>query len=152
MHYNNVSCILDVCFTLLQCCVLVGLDWAEPMMFLLLHTKCSCIFMHTYLQFFIFFYFNVGCVFLLFYLSLSLSLEIVCVMAPKCKSTPFQNPFRSRASSSSDPTPSHVWFRDDKVRKDISENFFKRGIHSERQIILLDFPDTNISTVIYSRG
>ena len=154
MHYNNVSCILDVCFTLLQCCVLVGLDWAEPMMFLLLHTTCSCIFMHTYLQFFIFFYFNFVCVFLLFSLSLSLSLslEIVCVMAPKCKSTPSQNPFRSGASSSSDPTPSHVWFRDDKVRKDFSENFSKRGIHSERQVILSDFPDTNLSTVIYSRG
>ena len=91
-------------------------------------------------------------VFFCFSLSLSLSLEIVCVMAPKCKSTPSQNPFRSRASSSSNPTPSHVWFRDDKVRKDISENFSKRGIHSERQVILLDFPDTNISTVIYSQG
>ena len=87
-----------------------------------------------------------------FCFSLSLSLEIVCVMAPKCKSTPSQNPFRSGASSSSDPTPSHVWFRDDKVRKDFSENFSKRGIHSERQVILSDFPDTNLSTVIYSRG
>ena len=37
-----------------QCCVLVGLDWAEPMMSLLLYITCSCIFMHTYLRFFIF--------------------------------------------------------------------------------------------------
>ena len=37
-------------FTLLQTCVLVGLDWAEPMMLLLLHITCSCIFMHTYLN------------------------------------------------------------------------------------------------------
>ena len=133
MHYNNVSCILDVCFTLLQCCVLVGLDWAEPMMFLLLHTTCSCIFMHTYLQFFIFFYFNFGCVFLLFSLSLSLSLslEIVCVMAPKCKSTPSQNPLHFGAFSSN-PTPSYVWFSDEKAKSDFKENFSQCSIHSER--------------------
>ena len=29
---------------MLKWCVLVGLDWAEPMMFLLLHVTCSCIF------------------------------------------------------------------------------------------------------------
>ena len=39
------------CFTHYRCvlymlkwCVLVGLDWAKPMMFLLLHVTCSCIF------------------------------------------------------------------------------------------------------------
>ena len=30
-------------FTLLLCCVLVGLDWAEPMMYLYLHVTFSCI-------------------------------------------------------------------------------------------------------------
>ena len=30
-------------FTLLLCCVLVGLDWAKPMMHLNLHVTCSCI-------------------------------------------------------------------------------------------------------------
>ena len=34
-------------FTLLQTFVLVGLDWAKPMMLLSLHVTCSCIF-HTY--------------------------------------------------------------------------------------------------------
>ena len=47
VHYNNVSCILDV-FTLLLCYVLVGLDWAKPMRHLNLHVTCSCIFMHMY--------------------------------------------------------------------------------------------------------
>ena len=40
-------------FTLLSTCVLVGLDWAKPMLFLLLHITCSCIFMHTSFTFYI---------------------------------------------------------------------------------------------------
>lgn len=36
--------------------MLVGLDWGKPMMFLLLHITCSCIFMHKYLTFSIFLY------------------------------------------------------------------------------------------------
>ena len=47
-------------FTLLLCYVLVGLNWAEPMMHLNLHVTCSCIFMHTYLQYFILWYIVVG--------------------------------------------------------------------------------------------
>ena len=63
-------------------------------------------------------------------------------------------PSSSEASSSSsaDPTPSHVKFRDDKTRKDFLENFSQRDIHSERQVILSDFSDTDLSTIIYSRG
>ena len=56
LHYNNVSCIIDVCLLCWTDCVLVGLDWAKPMTFLLLHTTFSCIFMHTYLTFSIFLY------------------------------------------------------------------------------------------------
>ena len=41
MHFRCV-------FTLLLCCVLVGLDWAEPIMRLNLHVTCLCIFMHMY--------------------------------------------------------------------------------------------------------
>ena len=52
-------------------------------------------------------------------------------MAPKRKSTPSGNPLCSGASSSSDPTPSHVQFRDGKARQDFLENFSKRGIHSK---------------------
>ena len=76
-------------------------------------------------------------------------------MAPKCKSTPSRNPLRSWASSSSsffDLTPSHVRFRDDKIRKDFLENFSWWGIHLERQVVLSDFSDTDLPTVIYSRG
>ena len=86
-------------------------------------------------------------------LSLSLFLTLVCTMEPKRKSTPSQNPLHSGAStSSSDPTPSHVRFHDDKARKDFSENFSQRGIHLECQVILLDFSNTDLPTVIYSRG
>ena len=95
------------------------------------------------------------CCLVLFCMSLSLSLSLlalVCSMAPKRKSTPSQNPLRFRASSSSDPTPSHVRFRNDKAWKDFLENFCQRGIHSECQVILLDFSDTDLSTIINSRG
>ena len=135
LHYNNVSCILDVCLLCWNDCVLVGLDWAEPMMFLLLHITCSCIFMHTYLTFSIFLYIDCDwCFFVCLYLSLLLLVS--CSMAPKRKSTPSWNSLRSWASSSSsDPTPSHVWFHDDKAQQDFSKNFSRRGIYSERQVI-----------------
>ena len=82
----------------------------------------------------------------------SLFLVLVYSMEPKRKSTPSRNPFRSGAfsSSPSNPTPSHVQFRDDKVRKDFSENFSRRGIHLECQVILSDLSDTNLLIVIYS--
>ena len=73
-------------------------------------------------------------------------------MAPKRKSTPSQNPLRSRASSSSDSTPLHVQFHDEKARQNFSENFSKCGIHSERQVILFDFSNTDLPTVINNRG
>ena len=53
-------------------------------------------------------------------------------MAPKRKSTPTRNSLRSDASSSFDPFPSIVQFRDDDAFKAFSENFFRRGIHLER--------------------
>ena len=114
--------------SLLEPCVLVGLDWVEPMIFLQLHVTCSCIF-HAYVPFFSFFLILllIGNFLLL---SLSLFLESLC-MAPKHKSTPSGNPLCSGASSSSDPTPSHVKFRDGKARQDFLENFSKRGIHSK---------------------
>ena len=66
MHFRCV-------FTLLQCCVSVGLDWAKPMMYLSLHVTCSCIFMHTYLQFIIFLYIDLFGIFPRVSLSPSLS-------------------------------------------------------------------------------
>ena len=92
----------------------------------------------------------------LFWLSLFLSLffclRLVVSMAPKRKSTPSQNPLRSGASSSSDPTPSHLRFRDENAQKDFSENFSRRGVHSECRVILADFADTDLPTIIHSRG
>ena len=90
---------------------------------------------------------------LLLLLLFSLCLSVSLLMAPKkSKSTPSQNPIRSGASSSIDPTPSHVRFRDEKAWMDFSENFSRHGIHSERQVVLSDFFDTDLSTIIYSRG
>ena len=40
---------LDVCLYV-ENCVLIGLDWVEPMMQFLLHITCSCIF-HAYVPF-----------------------------------------------------------------------------------------------------
>ena len=55
-------------------------------------------------------------------------------------------------SSSSDPSPSNIRFCDDDAFKAFSENFSRRGIHLERQVILLDFADTDLPFVIHSRG
>ena len=73
-------------------------------------------------------------------------------MAPKRKSTPARNPLRSGASSSTDPSPSTVRFHDDDAFKAFSENFSRQGIHSECQVILSDFADTDLPSVIHSRG
>ena len=86
------------------------------------------------------------------FFSLSLLFTLVMSMAPKRKSTPSQNPLRSGASSSSDPTPSHIRLYDEDAWKDFSENFSRRGVHSERRVILSHFSDTDLPTVIHSRG
>ena len=96
------------------------------------------------------------CVGTFFIVSLSLSLSflftLVVSMAPKRKSTPSQNPLRSKTSSSSNSTPSHIQFHDEDARRAFSENFSRQGIHSEHQVILADFVNTNLPDVIYSRG
>ena len=73
-------------------------------------------------------------------------------MASKRKSTLARNPLLSSASSSSDPLLSNVRFCDDDAFKAFSENFSRRGIHSERQVFLLDFANTDLPFVIHSRG
>ena len=83
---------------------------------------------------------------------LSTLFTLIVFMAPKCKSTLSQNPLHSGASSSSDPTPSHIRFRDEDTQKDFSENFSRRGVHSKRRVILVDFADTELPDVIHSRG
>ena len=136
-------------------CYVLGLDWPEPMMLFMLHIICSCIFLHTYFQFFIFLYFYFFSAFLRVFLSPSLLLALVCCMAPRCKSIMSQNPLHSGASSSSSPsdlTPSHIKFRDDKAHKEFLENFSRRGFHSKCKVVLLDFSGTDLPTIIYSRG
>ena len=87
--------------------------------------------------------------------SLSLPLflfTLVVFMGPKHKSTPSQNLFHSGASSSSDPTPSYLRFRDEDAWKDFSENFSWRGVHMEHRVILANFANTDLPPVIHSRG
>ena len=98
-------------------------------------------------------YLNCFRTFLIVSLSLPLFLfTLVVSMAPKRKSTSSRNPFCFGASSSSNPTPSHIRFCDEDARKDFSENFSRQGVHLERQVILADFADTNLPTVIHSQG
>ena len=123
-------------------------------MYLNLHVICSCIFMHTYPSCFYVLILNLFGAFVIVSFSLSLS-YVSCIMTSKHKSIPSQNPLRFRASSSStpsDPTPSHVWFYDEKAKSDFSKNFSRQGIHSERQVILSDFSNTDLTIVIYNRG
>ena len=109
--------------------------------------------MHTYFLFIIFAIIVAAWDFsdCFFFLPLFL-LTLVMSMAPKRKSTPAQNPFRSDAFSSFDPSPSNVRFCDDDAFKAFSENVSRRGIHSECQVVLLDFADTDLPSVIHSRG
>ena len=93
--------------------------------------------------------------YVLFFSFLPLSLyRLDCIMAPKCKSTPAQNPLRgSRSSTSSNPLPPlHVRFLDEKAQKDLLENFQRRGVHSELQVILSNYIDTPLLTIIRTRG
>ena len=132
---------------MLKCCVLLGSDWVELMMFLMLHITCSCIF-HAYVPSFLYILI-LNCL-VLFYLSLSISLSFISwSMAPS------RNPLCSETSSSSSPfnsTQSHIRFYDDKACKDFSKNFSWWGIHSECQVVLSDFSNTDLPTIIYSRG
>ena len=106
-------------------------------------------FMHTYPFFSIFLVLCCEGAFL--FVSLSLSLSDSLCMAPKCKSTLSRNPLRS-GTSSFDPTPLHIRFRDEMACKGFSKNFSNCGIHLERHMVLSNFSDTALPTVIYSRG
>ena len=73
-------------------------------------------------------------------------------MASKRKSTPARNSLRSSASSSSYPSPSNVRFRDNEAFMAFSENFSRRGIHSECQVVLSDFANIDLPSIIHSKG
>ena len=134
--------------------MLIGLDWAEPMMQFVLHVTCSCI-SHAYVLSFQYTWYIWCCLgpFWLSFLSPPLFLfTLVVSMASKRKSTLARNLLRFSASSSSDPSPSHVHFHDDDAFKAFSENFSRRSIHLECQVVLSDFADTDLPSLIHSRG
>ena len=108
--------------------------------------------MHTYSLFNILVIFELIGNFLIVFLSLPLFLfTLVVSMASKRKSTLARNPLHSGAYSSSDYAPFSLRFRDDDAHKAFSENFSRRGVYSERQVILADFADIDLPSVIHSR-
>ena len=119
-----------------------------PMMFL---NFARHMFMHfSCISIFSFLFFVSGCdVFCSLFLS-----WIDYAMAPKArKSTPARNHFPGSGPSSSDHVPPlHVQFCDEKAQKDFLENFQKRGVHPERQVILSDFTHTSLPFVIQTWG
>ena len=76
---------------------------------------------------------------------------LVMSVASKRKSTPARNLLCFGASSSSDSAPFSLWFCDDDAHKAFSENFSRRGVHLECQVILVDFADIDLPTIIHSR-
>ena len=143
---------LVVCYTYWTTCVRIGLGWADDAIsfayHMFMHSPC----IHTLFSIYLL-YLNCFGTFLIVSLSLPLFLfTLVVSMTPKRKSTSSQNPFRFGASSSSDPTPSHIRFCDENARKYFSKNFSQQGVHSERRVILADFIDTDLPTVIHSQG
>ena len=127
----------------------IELGWAHDVFIIAYHT-----FMHfSCIRTSLFYHIDIDCVwFSSACLSLSLFLLVSLRMTPKHKSIPSRNPLCSRAASSSNPTPSSVWFLDEKACQDFSENFSRSGIHSEHQVILSNFSDRDLPTIIYCRG
>ena len=124
------------------------------MMQFLLHVTCSCI-SHAYVLYFSIYLLYLNCIgdsLIVSFFPLSILFTLVVSMAPKRKSTLARNPLHSDASSSSNSAPFSLWFCDDDAHKAFSEKFSRCGIHFERQVILVDIADTNLPTVIHSRG
>ena len=96
LHSHNILCVYRCVISLLEPCVLVGLDWAEPMMFffvarhMIMHFSCirTILFSFWYICWLVLVYFYL-------FLSLSLSLSVSCPIAPKHKSTLSHNSLRS---------------------------------------------------------
>ena len=134
MHYNYISMHLDVCYIFSINCMLVGLDWAKPMMQFLLHVTCLCI-PHAYiLHFSIFLLFELfWSFFYCFFFPLSIFFfTLIMSMAPKRKSTLAWNPLHSCASSSFNHAPFSLHFCNVDAHMEFTENFSLLGIHSER--------------------
>ena len=135
-----------------MCASWIELGWAHDAIsfayHMFMHSPCIRTPFSLYLL-----YLNCFGAILIVFFSLPLLLfTLVVSMAPKRKSTPSQNPLRSRASSSFDPTNSHLRFHDENAWKDFLENFSRRGVHSECGVILADFANTDLPTVIHNWG
>ena len=76
---------------------------------------------------------------------------LVVSMALKRKSTPARNPLHSGASTSSNHAPLSLRSHNNDAHKAFTKNFSRRGIHSERRVILGHFADTNLPTVIHNQ-
>ena len=112
-----------------------------------MHFSCICTLFSIYFDIF-----ELLGTFLIVSLSLPFfSFTLVVSMALKRKSTLSQNPLRYGASTSVDPTPSYIRFRDEDARKAFSKNFSRLGIHSKCRVILADFTNTDLPDVIHSR-
>ena len=73
-------------------------------------------------------------------------------MAPK-KSVPSRNSISCcHSTSSSSSIPLSVRFRNEDAQKDFDKNFSDRVIHSKRQVILSDFPETPLPCAFHSWG
>ena len=104
--------------------------------------------MHMYSLFNILVIFELLGTFLIVFLSFPLFLFMLVVsMAPKHKSTPARNPLHFGASSSSDssPLPLFGFVMMMPIRHSRRTRW---GVHSERQVILANFANTNLLTVI----
>ena len=129
----------------------IGLGWAHDVF--TLHVTCSCI-IHAFVRLFTYSYYCELCWSFsdcLFLSPLYLLVTLVVFMAPKRKSIPARNPLHSSASTSSDHAPFSLRFCNDDAHKAFTKNFSRRGIHSERQVILGHFADTDLPTVIHSQ-
>ena len=136
MHYNKYyhafRCVQSLC-------VLVGLDCAEPMMYLLCMSHIHA-FSHAYVL-----YFSIYTCYLIYFgafliasfFPLSILFTLVVFMVLKHKSIPARNPLHFDASFSSDHAPLSLQFCNDDARKAFTENFSQFGIHSECRVILL---------------
>ena len=112
-----------------------------------MHSPCICTSFHIFLL--------LWTVLELFWLSLSFPslflVTLVVSMTPKCKSTPAQNTLHFSASTSSNHAPLSLHFGNDDAHKAFTKNFSRRGIHSERWVILGHFTNTDLPTIIHNR-
>ena len=125
---------------MLKSCVLVGLDCAERKMFLLLHVTYSCIF-HAYVPLF-----SIFLILILLVLFLSLS-RLVCAWH---LSASLLHPRTYFFSGHHLLLILLILMSGSVMIK--TKNFSRYDIHSKRQVILSDFSDTDLPTVIHSRG